>query len=326
MAELGPRDHGPVHRHLEMEVDSARFGPAQVRQRLGLLSGQVDPRIGQRGHRRHPCGDARGERLAEERAERHVLPRLDVAGAPVVEQDHPEEVVAGLGERHGHTEVRRPSDDEADLGLDVEAGARPERRQRRTRGTVLPAGPDDVGPARDDGAGASVVRDGQVLPRDGQVGTVGAEDLADVRGMVLGGVEVDVVGDLERQMHGHRVERMQVGLDGVAVGLVAEHPGQPLAGGGPGLRPEPEEPVEARAGPRLAGLHPSLLRRGGGVEDVGADANADAWLGPVRLAGCREDAVGERLEAERVGGVEVEPARHTGYDIATEASDYRTVL
>ena len=46
--------------------------------------------------RRHPGGDRGRERLAEERAERLVLPRLEVARAPVVEQHDAEDVVERL--------------------------------------------------------------------------------------------------------------------------------------------------------------------------------------------------------------------------------------
>jgi hypothetical protein len=125
--------------------------------------------------------------------------------------------------------------------------------------------------------------------------------------VVLAGVEVDVVGDLERQVQRHRVERVQVGFDRVAVGVVGEDHGQPLAGRRPGLRAAAEEPVEARAGPCLTGLHAGLFRRDGGVEDEAADPHPDPRRRPVRG---REGPVGERLETERVGRVEVEPARH----------------
>ena len=68
----------------------------------------------------------------------------------------------------------------------------------------LPARPDDVGAAGDDRAGAAVVADRQVPPVRQQRLGVGAEDPADVGGVLERGVEVDVVGDLERQVQARR--------------------------------------------------------------------------------------------------------------------------
>ena len=67
--------------------------------------------------------------------------------------------------------------------------------------------PDD-----DDGARAAVVADRQVLPVRGERLGVGPEDPADVGGVVLAGVEVDVVGDLDGQVQGDVGERHEVRL------------------------------------------------------------------------------------------------------------------
>ena len=132
-------------------------GP-EVGQGLRVLAGQVDPGGVERLERRHPVRDRRRERLAEERAERHVLPGLDVARRPVVEPDDAEDVV---GERVVRDRRRRASDgdadDEAELGLDVEPGRRAERRARVA--AALPARPHDRRAGGDDGAGAAVVAD-----------------------------------------------------------------------------------------------------------------------------------------------------------------------
>ena len=102
-----------------------------------------------------------------------------------------------------HRRPRSPSaarhaDHEADLGLDVE----PCRRARTPGPSAvgpLPAGPDDRRAGDDHRAGPAVVADRQVLPVGQQRRLVGPEDPPDVGGVVLGGVEVDVVADLERQ-------------------------------------------------------------------------------------------------------------------------------
>ena len=68
------------------------------------------------------------------------------------------------------------------------------------RRLALTAGPHHVGAGHDDRAGPAVVADRQVLPVRRQGVAVRPEDAPDVLGVVLRGVEVDVVGDLERQV------------------------------------------------------------------------------------------------------------------------------
>ena len=55
-----------------------------------------------RGH--HPRRNRGGEILAEEWAERLILPGLDVARGPVVEQAEAENMLGGLADRHGFAE------------------------------------------------------------------------------------------------------------------------------------------------------------------------------------------------------------------------------
>ena len=158
----------------------------EVGQRLRVLAGQVDPGRVERLERGHPVRDRGRERLAEERAERDVLPGLDVARRPVVEPDDAEDVV-------GERVVRRPAcrasdggaDHEAELGLDVEPGARAERRAASAAPCAGRCGRTTGVPDDDDGAGAAVVADREVLPVGQQRLAVGAEDPADVGGVVL---------------------------------------------------------------------------------------------------------------------------------------------
>src|SRR5262249_37590079 len=63
----------------------------------------------------------------------------------------------------------------------------------------LTAGAHDVGAADDDRARTAVVRDGHPQPVRADGSAVGPEDPADVRRVLERRVEVDVVGDLERQ-------------------------------------------------------------------------------------------------------------------------------
>ena len=78
--------------------------------------------------------------------------------------------------------------------------ARPELRRRVARGLDLAVRPGHVGAGDHHRAGPAVVADRHVLPVRGQRRAVRPEHPADVAGVVLRGVEVDVVGDLERQV------------------------------------------------------------------------------------------------------------------------------
>ena len=134
--------------------------------------------------------------------------------------------------------------------------------------------------------GAAVVADGQVLPVRRQGGVSGRKILPDVARVVLARVEVDVVGDLERQVQRHLVEPVQVWLDAVAVHLVAEDLRQPVARRVQAGRPSAEERVEARRLPRGREVGPvptspasRPLGHGPGVEHVVADAHADPAAG-----------------------------------------------
>ena len=81
-----PRDRLAVEHDLEVDVVARARTDPEVVQGLGVLAGQVDPGRLERLQRGDPAGDGGGEGLAEERAERDVLPGLDVAGRPVVER------------------------------------------------------------------------------------------------------------------------------------------------------------------------------------------------------------------------------------------------
>ena len=189
----------PVQLHLERDVDAPVAAPGQMRQRGGILCGRLDPRVLEQRERRHPGRDGRLERLAEVRAKRHVLPRLDVAGAPVVDEHDAEYVVGERLDRHGLAELRRNADDEAELELEVESAARAEGRRLLVRSLPLAAGPDDVRSTDDDAARSAVIRDREPAPVRQQRFLVGPEYAAEVRGVLERRVEVDVVRDVERQ-------------------------------------------------------------------------------------------------------------------------------
>ncbi len=204
-----------VDRDGDAEVVAAGFlgRVVQVGEEFVGALGRGDPGVLQRVQRGDPRRHRRGEGLAEERAEGDVLPGLDVACRPVVEEAQAEHVLAEVGERHRRAHRRRRAHHEADLRLDVQADGRAEHGRGVGGGLALSGRTDDIRARDDDRAGAAVVTDRQVLPVGGQrVGGVGAEDAADVPGVVLGGVEVDVVRDLEGEVQGHRREGVEVGV------------------------------------------------------------------------------------------------------------------
>lgn len=149
-----------------------------------------------------------------------------------------------------------------------------------------------------------MVTDRQMLPVGGEgVGGVGAEDLSDVPGVVLGGVEVDVVRDLEGEVQGHLGEGVQEGCDGLPVGRDRHPGGECAAYVGPGRAAGGEQRVQG-------GLCEQFGVRGaecpGGrsrVEDVVAEPDADAPLG---RSGPGEDAVGKVVRAEGIALGDIE--------------------
>ncbi|GAA3089347.1 hypothetical protein GCM10020254_37820 [Streptomyces goshikiensis] len=76
-------------------------------------------------------------------------------------------MVLELGQRHRAAQLGGGADDEADLGLDVELDRRAEDRRRVGGRLALPGGAYDIGAGDDEGAGAAVVTDRQVLPVGG---------------------------------------------------------------------------------------------------------------------------------------------------------------
>ena len=117
------------------DAGSARYGSGR-----GSCAGGGVQASRQHVQRRDPGGHRGRERLAEERAERDVLPGLDVARRPVVEQAHAEDVLGETGHRHRYARRAGRSDDEPDLGLDVQPRARPVARSLPSGRRACPTG------------------------------------------------------------------------------------------------------------------------------------------------------------------------------------------
>ena len=142
--------------------------------------------------------------------------RLDVARRPVVDQARPRtraRRTPSAGDRRAQSRGR--ADHEADLGLDVEPRDWAERRSRRRRLALA------VRPARRRCRRRPPCRPGRGSRSAGASSWAvsGSPSGRKIRptfvGVVLGGVEVDVVGDRERQVQRHaRSSGTQQRLDG----------------------------------------------------------------------------------------------------------------
>ena len=268
---------------------------AQVGQRLRVLRRARHPAGRQRVEGRDPGGERRGERLAEERPERLVLPRLDVAGRPVVEQREAEDVLDRPLGRDRAPGLGRHADDRGDLQLDVEPLGRPE--EDLVPHLALARRPGHRRPRHDDRPRPPVVADRQVAPVGQQRLAAGAEQATEVRRVLERAVEVDVVGDLDREVRPGRRDRDERRLDQRPGGGVADQLGQPGPHVPPGVGPGGHEGVERGPGEQVAHRTDAAGVVGGEprqVDDVVADAGAD----PGRPVTGREHAVGQVLGRE----------------------------
>src|SRR6185437_6641620 len=97
------------------------FG-VEVGQRLRILrrAAPGKPERGERFQRHHPGRDRGGEALGEEGTERLILPRLDVARRPVIQQTEAEHVLLRLRDGNRAAEAVAAADEHTDLELEVE--------------------------------------------------------------------------------------------------------------------------------------------------------------------------------------------------------------
>ncbi len=159
-ASVPARDHVAVQLHLEVDVEGPISPASEVRERDRLLLRRLDPALFEQRERCHPRRNRRLERLAEEGAERDVLPGLDVARAPVVDEDDAEDMLGETLHRHGLAAGTRHADDEAELELEVEPLRRRVHGHVRAWKHELPPRPPHLGPADDDGGRPAVIADG----------------------------------------------------------------------------------------------------------------------------------------------------------------------
>ncbi|SPE17970.1 exported hypothetical protein [Candidatus Sulfotelmatomonas gaucii] len=239
--------------------------------------------------RNNPGRDGCGEVLRKKRTERLVLPRLDVACRPVVDEAQAEDVLLGFGDRNRLTQRVGRTDEDAHFQFVVEPVRRSENRFCALR-FDLAAWPADLSTAHDDRRSSAVIPDRNIFViREQRI--VGTKEFADARGMVDGCVEVGVVADCRRKLHGCIAHGNQQGFDailGFTSGLLcAKERGELAAHRGPGRGAKSHEriePIGTAGGERLLMQRgeQARLRAAIQIKDPVAYRNADAV--PVSVA------------------------------------------
>ena len=177
-------------------------------------------------------------------------------------------------------------------------------------GFVWPHGRARSGAADDDGAGAAVVADRKPAPVRQQRLGVGPEQAAEVRRVLERGVEVDVVGDLERQAQRRVLERHEIrsGADELAMrATVSSQAARPSARNGlsDGASNTAPRPCAARSRTPCADPEPDPRLVAVDREDAEADA-------PVTRAASQGLELLDRLEEAAAPDRVEELAAHTG--------------
>jgi len=230
-----------------------------------------------------------------------VFPGLDVARRPVVEQAQAEHVVFGLGDRNGVAHGVARTDEDAQLQLDVHALAGGQHRCLGIGCLELALGARE-GLARDaDGGGPAVVADGHPLVV-GHERVVGAEQAADVGGVVHRGVEVGVVANLRRHGELGLALRHQAGLQrGLFGRAFAQGARERQAQGAPGAGAQGHQGVELVLRAGLQGLAGLAAEQAGGGQGAQVDdlvANGHAAAESLLAAGAAEGGEGQVLDGE----------------------------
>src|SRR5690606_11688624 len=101
-----------------------------------------------------------------------------------------------IRDRHGVPVPVPRSDHERKLEVEIEGPAGSELRWFVLRWPGLTGRPVKVGPTDDDGAGAPVIRDGDMFPVRHEGVFLAANHGADIRGMFHRGIKIGVAPDL----------------------------------------------------------------------------------------------------------------------------------
>ena len=296
-----------------------QINPAARAQRLGIEVRQgrriaVGPAERRRAERlqRVECDDpwryGRREALCQKGAQRLVLPHLDVARRPVVQQAHAEDVLLRPLNRYRFAEIIPRSDEGADLQLVIEPATRGDERFRRTIGLHLAHRAAHGCAAGYHRRGPAVIRDRHVLVV-WQQRLVGPEHAADVRRMKHRRVEIGVIADVRGQQHRNGRPGHEQRLDCMLVNAwPAAICAQPLADRGTEVGPhvgsKSHQFVQRRRPARVAHKTGRVVEHAAlgtelQVEDLVANRHSDA---PRGRRGSAERAERKILDREIAAG------------------------
>ena len=217
-------------RQRDFELDAERRrsrGPSDRRDRAaaaGSPGGRGGIGLAERRQRLRaddPRADAGQEILGEERPERLIFPRLQVARRPVVEQAIAGDMLARLADRDRRAELVAARRSRCRARAHNRGGGSGHIRAHRRRAPCAARSGRITGsPDGAHRACAAVIADRHIFVV-GQQRIVGAELLADVGRVMDADVEVGVVADQARHVHPHFALADQLRLDVVAIALVA---------------------------------------------------------------------------------------------------------
>ena len=175
-----------------------------------------------------PRADAGQEILGEERPERLIFPRLQIARRPVVEQAITGDMLGRLADRDRLPELVALADPDAELELVIEAPARAIFGRIGVGRLALAARADHRLARGAHRACTAVIADRHIFVV-GQQRIVGPELLADIGRVMDADVEIGVVADQARHVHPNLALADQLRLDFVAIFFLGQQFGQAQA-------------------------------------------------------------------------------------------------
>ena len=235
-----------------------------------------------------------------------ILPRLDIAGGPIVDETDPEEVILGFIDRNRLTSLVSSPHEKADFRFVVEhlGGSKHGSVGAPAGGRCLPAGSLHLGATNDDRRGAPMVCDRHVLVVGKQRG-IWAKQLTDIGGVIDRSVEIGIVAYVGgwkhfRFGHWHERARRKWVDDAVITGSARKQLAQPRAELRERLPWRLHQLVEIRPitpASNVARLPTPQIRaqRFADVYDLVPHRDTDA---PLRIAFPREHTEGKVLDWE----------------------------
>ncbi len=315
--------HRPIHRRHRAAAQAVRriailahfrgrqmhfHGHAERAMRLVVIVAQIIERGGiagwagvlrgaerrERVHRHDPRADGRVEALGEERTERLVFPGLQIARGPIVEDADPGDVPVRIGDVDRIAELIALADPDRHFELVIEPLRRTDRGRIGIGRLGLPLGPGHFAARYAHRAGAAVIADRHVfVVRQQRI--VGAEQLADIGGVIDAGVEIGVIANVERQMEFAVARAIEQRFDRRLLAAIGQQFEQRVAQGRHALRAASEQGVEIGATAQFADLARivgHVVGRHFEIEDHVPDRDAHTLL----RSAARKDREGQILD------------------------------